>query len=332
MKLSLFVLLVSVAAFAQQKKSLFNDTQFARELEDAARQERGESPTLKAGLDKIRAYEAEKRRRELEASHRPKPPPPIERLNADGDARRAVQAVVQSQEAVKGKCDYRTVPFDDASSAFRSNIFSNPQAKAVDFRPVVPQAQYEFKLTVMIDKTSGWTEQEVNDSIAKMSKIYAQCGIRVGAATVVTGDYRPTLKPYDDNSQAAMAHQMPNAVKPWLFLIDHRQQSEFNGGAGTSAAFTTESTGNSFIGGNRFMKGAAFIAKDSVVSRGKPTGYTTELVIGHELAHILTDGDHQAGENGDPKHLLADNGRSINGKITAQECAQMRASPYVRKL
>jgi hypothetical protein len=129
------------------------------------------------------------------------------------------------------------------------------------------------------------------------------------------------------------AHMPESAPKPWLFFIDHRANNEFKAGAGKSIAQTTDSTRPNALGSTRFMRGSGFVAKDSLYdANGKRNGYTPERVIGHELAHILTDGDHQPGENGDPNHLLAGEGGNINDHITAAVCAQMRQSKDVRKL
>lgn len=297
MKLTLFTLLIALSASAQTVR-----------------------PTSRLGPDFLKGLEtdmtAEQVRRE--------------------DARRAVELAVRTQKTVSApSCPpYVVHDYSAARANFAYAYFPDPEVSAVDFRPGVPRAEFEFKPTVVIDRKSGWSTKEVTDALAKVSKIYAQCGIRIGAATVVSGTYSDKLRPIDSQNEAFMAyHVPPSAPKPWLFLIDHRANNEFKNGAGTSVAQTTDSTRSTFTGGTKFMRASAFIAKDSLYSaNGQRNGYTAELVIGHELAHILTDGDHQTGENGDPRNLLASDGKNINDKITAVECEQMKRSPYLKKL
>jgi hypothetical protein len=301
MKLSLFVLLIALSASAQTGRL---GPDFLKGLDDGAARESARDSSAREAADR---------------------------------AARTVNLVLkaQAQASMRPSCPgYVVHDYSAAAPNFLSAALTNPIVTAVDFRPSVPSAEYEFTPTVMIDTKSGWSAEDVSDALAKVSKIYSQCGIRIGSATIVSATYTDKLRPIDEHSESYMAYHMPrSAPKPWLFFIDHRANNEFKNGAGKSIAQTSDSTRATLLGGTGFMKASAFIAKDSLVNAdGRRNVYTPELVIGHELAHILTDGDHQPGENGDPKNILADDGKDINGKITLQECAQMRQSPNVHKL
>ena len=360
MKLSLFVFLISFSAFAQTDR-IGADFLDSIKAEKPAKPKPAAKPTAvstskadtrtDAEIEAEAKAERERRRPEAVATAKeakrvadlvkaamppvpPAPPAPNPPAPLENPAARVVQLVTRAQAAVKLSCNsYVSHDYSAAAPNFESVALSAPIVTAVDFRPSVPSAAYEFNPTIVIDTKSGWSVKDVSDTLAKASKIYAQCGIRIGAATVVSGTYSDRLRPIDSNSEAYMAAHMPqSAPKPWLFFIDHRQNNEFKDGGGKSFAQTSDSTRATFLGGRRFMNGSAFIAKDSLVdSSGKRNGYTPEIVVAHELAHILTDGDHQPGEKGDPRNLLANDGKFVTSKITANECAQMRQSPNVKK-
>jgi hypothetical protein len=235
------------------------------------------------------------------------------------------QAAVTAQPTSHPDCPgYKVFRFDQAAPVYGEHKFmgpngsGNPVVTAVDYRSSVPNATHEINPTVVIQANSGWSVQDVTDSIEKVSKIYAQCGIRIGRMSVIHATLPYSISVIDEMTEHYTAHRMPEgAPKPWLFFVNHRADNPGQDGGGKSMAYTSDSSRDNVI------KGSAWMAHDSLYSaNGKRNGYTPELVIGHELAHLMTDGDHQSGA----PNILADNGNNIVGKITPQECAQMKAN------
>lgn len=334
MKLALFAFLIALSASAQTAPPTGRlGPDFLKGLEvDPATEKRlrDEALAAQAARDRQRADIAAQAREAARVARLAQQAAQEEPVRLAMRAQKAVTA----QPATKSDCPgYRVFDFSQAAPAYASEKFSgpggqgNPIVTYADYRPIVPNATHEIRPTIVVQAGSGWDAKEVTDALAKVAQMYGQCGIRLGRVSVVQATLPYGISVINENNERYTAHHMPEgAPKPWLFFVNHRADNPSQDGGGKSMAYTSDSSHDNVI------KGTAWMARDSLTSsNGKRNGYTPELIVGHELAHLMTDGGHQTGERrpdgtNDPKNILADDGHDITGKITARECAQMKAN------
>lgn len=333
MKLALFVLIVSATTqvLAQTKRDSDPIGRIIDGLQADAKREEfksrfdqvfGKISTEQAQADRERAT-VESNARAHEAQ--------IAAANAAQVAREVMAASAQAPAQPLSNCPYSSRPDNEDQSYFSEKKFTGPNGagsplvSSVDYRAIAPKATHEFNPTVVIQSGSGWSTKQVTDTLAKTSQIYAQCGIRIGHATVVYATLPFNISDINSVTEMYTAHKMPaSSSKPWLFFVNRRTDNPSQDGGGKSMAYTSGTADST-------TEGSAWIAHDSLGTKERPSGYAShpELVIGHELAHLLTDGDHQDRE----PNLLSSSGDKMTPHLTPEECAQMKSnSSLVHKL
>lgn len=230
---------------------------------------------------------------------------------------------------------YTSQPYNEDGDYFAEKGFDQPVVSKLDLSKIAgPKATHKMNLTVMIQRGAGWKAVDVDATLAKTARIYAQCGVRIDRVTVVEAGFPKTsTEQIDEDHAHYVAYHMPTqlsdgAPKPWVFFVKQRSDNTAKDHGGTSISYTDKAYNE--------LNGTAWIARDSLETLDPETkkpklngfGDHPELVVGHELAHILTSGDHVKG----PDNLLSDRPTGVNGKILPEQCSQILASQYLKPI
>ena len=147
-----------------------------------------------------------------------------------------------------------------------------------------------------------WTPQAIHASVRRSAQILAQCGVAIAKAELVLLDTPARYQEFDTPDSRELARALPLPRPTIYFVAGTRQQP----------AFDAEAIG-------RGNSGARPELSDTVwVTRG---ARDLDIVLAHELAHVLMDsGEHSR----EPGNLMREDTAPQNTRLSQAQCARLR--------
>lgn len=164
------------------------------------------------------------------------------------------------------------------------------------------QSTSELGLRLSVANIDRWNDREVIAALRSAAKILAQCEIRMTGAEFVQITVHETHRYFDTPRSRELARALA-LPKPTLY---------FTAGTRHTPAFDAEAIGR----GN--SRSRPELADTVWIARG---ARDLDLVIAHELAHVLMD---SGAHDNSPGNLMAEETSPQNTQLTAAQCAQLR--------
>jgi hypothetical protein len=170
--------------------------------------------------------------------------------------------------------------------------------------PVQAQAPLALRLTLVHFAGGSWAENEVVAVAAQAAKLLAQCGIATGALELKRADVDARYRIFHTPTSRELARRL-QPRPPAVYFVDDTHQRP---------AFDAEAIGR---GNSRTRPELADTVWITRAARDPA------IALAHELAHVLMD----SGEHSDePGNLMRDETAPENTRLTAQQCARLRAT------
>jgi len=169
---------------------------------------------------------------------------------------------------------------------------------------LAPQTRTASELTLRLSVANidRWDDAEVTAALRSAAKILAQCEIRMSSADLLLINAPESHRYFDTPRSRELARAL-SLPKPTLY---------FTAGTRQVPAFDAEAIGRGNSRSRPELTDTVWIARGT---------RDLDLVIAHELAHVLMDsGAHDY----TPGNLMAEETSLQNTQLTAAQCAQMR--------
>lgn len=167
-----------------------------------------------------------------------------------------------------------------------------------------PDATHDLALTIAYFPAAGWQHDPVIAAAKKGAAILAQCAIRLAVLEIVALDGDRYFQDFRTPAARELARHIPLRRPTAYFVADTLQRP----------AFDAEAIGR----GNSRTRPE--IADTVWITR---SARDLELVLAHELAHVLMDsGEHSTL----PGNLMRDETEPQNVSLTATQCERLRQS------
>lgn len=192
--------------------------------------------------------------------------------------------------------------------------WSHVSSEPLHFERLGANATHRFEPTLVMFEGSGWTEADIAWSMKKVSAIYAQCGVRVGVAELVTavppGGSADISK---DRDLFLSEHTPASAPRPVIYFVgkasDNTASYSYHRGHCNDASCDTVWMLASVNAPQYRLKRAA--------------SYNP---LAHELLHVFAQEDHKPlGVEED--NLLGFYSDLRKDRISESQCAKVRAHP-----
>lgn len=147
-----------------------------------------------------------------------------------------------------------------------------------------------------------WTAEAIHASVRRAAQILAQCGVAIAKAELVLLDAPTRYQEFHTPVSRELARALP-LPKPSIYFVAGTRQRP---------AFDAEAIG-------RGNSGARPELSDTVwVTRG---ARDLDIVLAHELAHVLMDSGEHSRESG---NLMREDTAPENTRLSAAQCARLR--------
>ncbi len=169
---------------------------------------------------------------------------------------------------------------------------------------LAPQTQSASELTLRLSVANidRWDDAEVTAALRSAAKILAQCEIRMTGADLLLITVPETHRHFDTPRSRELAEALALS-KPTLY---------FTAGTRQTPAFDAEAIGRGNSRSRPELRDTVWIARGA---------RDLDLVIAHELAHVLMD---SGAHDNSPGNLMAEETSPQNTQLTAAQCAQLR--------
>ena len=168
----------------------------------------------------------------------------------------------------------------------------------------IRQWTHELALTIAYFPAAGWRQGSVIAAARKGAAILAPCAIRLAALEIVALQGDRYFQDFQTSAARELAQRIPLSRPTVYFVADTLQRP----------AFDAEAIGR----GNSRTRPE--IANTVWITRG---ARDLELVLAHELAHVLMDsGEHSTL----PGNLMREETAPQNVSLTATQCERLRQS------
>lgn len=160
----------------------------------------------------------------------------------------------------------------------------------------------ELGLRLSVANIDRWDDAEVTAALRSAAKILAQCEIRISAAELLRITV-PEPQRYFDTPRSRELARVLALPKPTLY---------FTAGTRQTPAFDAEAIGRGNSRSRPELTDTVWIARGA---------RDLDLVIAHELAHVLMD---SGAHDNSPGNLMAEQTSPQNTQLNAAQCTQMR--------
>lgn len=193
-----------------------------------------------------------------------------------------------------------------------------------------PPVRGQLQVYMLLLRGSGWTKEQAAAHFARVTRVYAQCGLRFAPAALIEAD-PPERRAYflrwkDDPGPGSLRHLVdlsPLKARPVYYLFAGFQDDadNANDNAFSRAHFKDGERTDPALDGSIFLPAGVNSPAYEEARRASPYS-----VAAHELWHVLTlEGGHY---NEEPRHL-GNIWRTRSDLIRAKDCEEILANPSV---
>jgi Zn-dependent protease with chaperone function len=166
------------------------------------------------------------------------------------------------------------------------------------------QSLLALLLTLVYFPGGSWQEADVRAAAAQAGQILGQCGIAPVTIEVVRADVEARFRAYRTPTSRELARRL-QPRKPAIFFVDVTRQDP---------AFDAEAIGRGNSRGRPELRDTVWVVKGA---------RDLEVVLAHELAHVLMD----SGEHSDePGNLMRDETAPGATRLSDAQCVRLRAT------
>lgn len=150
----------------------------------------------------------------------------------------------------------------------------------------------------------SWTPEVIHSAVRRSAQIFAQCGVEIAKAELVRLDAPARYREFDTPTSRELARALPLPRPTIYFVADTRQRP----------AFDAEAIGR------RNSRTRPELSDTVWVARG---ARDLDIVLAHELAHVLMDsGEHSQ----EPGNLMREDTAPQNIILASAQCARLRGT------
>ncbi len=148
----------------------------------------------------------------------------------------------------------------------------------------------------------GWSPEEIHAAVRKGARILAQCGVTLAEAELVLIAAPKRFRDFHTPASRELARELGLPKPTIYFVADTRQQP----------AFEAEAVGRGNSGTRPELRDTVWITRGA---------RDLEIVLAHELAHVLMDSGAHAEE---PENLMRVDTTPRNTRLTEAQCTRLR--------
>jgi Zn-dependent protease with chaperone function len=164
------------------------------------------------------------------------------------------------------------------------------------------QSLLALLLTLVYFPGGAWQEADIRAAAAQAGQVLGQCGIAPVKIELLRADVDARYRVFHAPTSRELARTL-RPGKPAVFFVDSTRQNP---------AFDAEAIGRGNSRGRPELRDTVWVVKDA---------RDPEIVLAHELAHVLMD----SGEHSDePGNLMRDETAPGNTRLTDAQCARLR--------
>ena len=170
--------------------------------------------------------------------------------------------------------------------------------------PLQAQAPLVLRLTLVHFAGGSWQVHEIEAAAAQASRILAQCGIVPGGTALVRADVEARFRIFHTPTSRELARHLRPGT-PAIYFVDGTRQDP---------AFDAEAIGRGNSRSRPELRDTVWVVRGA---------RDLEVVLAHELAHVLMDsGEHSQ----EPGNLMREETAPGNLRLTRSQCAKLRAT------
>lgn len=165
-------------------------------------------------------------------------------------------------------------------------------------------ATHGLRLTLVVLRETPWDADSVLAAMKRMAPLFVPCGVRIIAAELRALDAPPRFRDYATQVSRELARRVPVPRPAIYFVADTLNRP----------AFDAEAIGRANSGSRPELADTVWVAAGT---------RDLHVVLAHELAHVLMDSGAHSGE---PANLMRGETTPENTRLTAAQCARLRAT------
>ncbi len=175
------------------------------------------------------------------------------------------------------------------------------ERKALPLDGTSPTATHRLSLTLAYFRDGGWEPDAIASAIGPAARILAQCGVALERAELLRID-APERSRYFSTPLSRELLRMVRLEKPAVMFVVGTLQRP---------AFDAEAIGRGNSRSRPELQDTVWIARGA---------RDLEIVVAHELAHVLMDsGDHSE----EPGNLMREDTGPENTRLTPAQCSRL---------
>jgi len=191
-----------------------------------------------------------------------------------------------------------------ASAAQAQEAITIQERREIPLERRAAPASHELRLTLAVLDGSGWSQEQVLPAIQVSAGVLAQCGVALENVEWVRIGAPARFRDFATPVSRELSRALP-LRKPAVYFVAGTRQSP---------AFDAEAIGRGNSRSRPELRDTVWVvygARD------------LDLVLAHELAHVLMD----SGEHSDePGNLMREETAPVNMRLSEAQCARLRAS------
>jgi Zn-dependent protease with chaperone function len=168
--------------------------------------------------------------------------------------------------------------------------------------PVLAQEPLVMRLTLVHFKGGSWQENDIQVAATRASGILAQCGITLGGTELVRADVEARFRVFHTPTSRELARNL-RPTTPAIYFVDRTRQDP---------AFDAEAIGRGNSRSRPELQDTVWVVRGA---------RDLDLVLAHELAHVLMDSGEHSEETG---NLMRDETAPGNTRLSVAQCSRLR--------
>lgn len=234
----------------------------------------------------------------------------------------APQKVANIKFHTRGICSVNDFPYVSQSLASETAAWEAAGFENVEIENIALEEELKTKriktalelyLTAVVFRGTPWTAARIQARLAKASRVFAQCGIKISKVKLVVSNpinnYLDVS--FENSSHIQISDKLPTKARPVIFYVGKNLQ-------GASAYAKTESSGKTDS-----LTNTAWMTSDLTLQEYKQYRDPSYSEEAHELGHILCDCDHY--DDG-TSNFLSGEVVLANDYIRPDQCELLRGS------
>jgi Zn-dependent protease with chaperone function len=167
-----------------------------------------------------------------------------------------------------------------------------------------------LRLTLVHFEGGSWREDEIVAAASQASEILAQCGISPARLDVKRVDVEARFRIFDTATARELARRL-QLVTPAIYFVDDTRQKP---------AFDAEAIGRGNSRSRPELRDTVWVVRGA---------RDLEVVLAHELAHVLMDsGEHSQ----EPGNLMREETTPGNTHLSGAQCTRLRDAATANSL